>query len=419
MSREPRHNADVFATCVASMTKVVRCVPVLTFLLASTVSAQTALPAPGTDGTIVAGPVSLRPSFALRDVGIDSNIRDDANDPKQDFTLTAEPRLRAAMPAGSGQLTGSATVGFVYYATYKDEQSINQSYEGRFEGTTSRLRPLLGATFVRARERSGYEIDARVLRLESTVSAGAEFKLTSVTSLTGTYSHSTEDYGDSDQVAGTLLQNQLNHDTDVVSANARFAVTPLTTLSIAAERQRDRFDELPLRNAASVRLLPAVEFAPDAIITGRIAIGFRSFRPDDPRLPPFRGVVGDAKVGGLFWGMTRISVDATRDVDYSFDPLTPYFVLASERLTVSQSIGGPLDVIAIAGLDHLHYAVLEGVGLPGPVDRTRTVGGGIGVRLSPSVRFTVIYDFTNRRSSQFNSRDYDRRRLFGSVIYGI
>jgi hypothetical protein len=168
-----------------------------------------------------------------------------------------------------------------------------------------------------------------------------------------------------------------------------------------------------------VRLLPAVEFAPDAIITGRIAIGFRSFRPDDSRIPPFRGVVTDAKVSGLFWGMTRISVDATRDVDYSYDPLTPYFVRASGHLTVSQSIGGPFDIIAMAGLDHLHYAVLEGVGLPRPVDRTRTVGGGIGIRLSPSVRFTVVYDFADRRSSEFDSRDYDRHRLFGSVIYGI
>jgi hypothetical protein len=148
-----------------------------------------------------AGPVGLYPSIVLRDVGYDSNIFIETNDPKGDFTFTTQPRLRAVLPIGSTQLTGSATVGFVYYATYKNQQSINRIFEGRFEGTTSRLRPFLAGALSHARERAGYEIDARVLRRETSVSAGAELKLTGITSLVGSYQHASHEYGDGSRMS--------------------------------------------------------------------------------------------------------------------------------------------------------------------------------------------------------------------------
>jgi hypothetical protein len=153
-------------------------VTVLVLMLAPELHAQGG-PSAGS-APLVAGPVNLFPSFVLRDVGFDSNVLNDAQNPKQDFTATAEPHLRAAMPFGFAQLTGSATVGFVYYATYKTEQSINRRIEGRLEGTTSRLRPFISAVFSHTTERSGYEIDARVLREQPSLSAGAEFKLTGI-----------------------------------------------------------------------------------------------------------------------------------------------------------------------------------------------------------------------------------------------
>ena len=99
---------------------------VLVLMWAPGLTAQTGPSPPAGGATLVVGPVNLYPSIVLRDIGVDSNIRNDADDPKQDFTLTAEPRLRAELPVGSTLLTGSASVGFVYYATYKSQQSINR-----------------------------------------------------------------------------------------------------------------------------------------------------------------------------------------------------------------------------------------------------------------------------------------------------
>src|SRR5262245_48190516 len=92
------------------------------------------------------GPVSLYPSIALRDIGTDSNVRNESDNAKEDFTFTAQPRLKAVTPFGPALWTASATVGLVYYAVYKDEQSVNRQFESRIAGTRGRLRPFVGAT---------------------------------------------------------------------------------------------------------------------------------------------------------------------------------------------------------------------------------------------------------------------------------
>ena len=146
--------------------------------------------------------------------------------------------------------------------------------------------------------------------------------------------------------------------------------------------------------------------------------GFRHFDPQDPRVKGFRGFVGSANTTYTLLGVTRFTFEATRDLEYSFDPATPYYILGAGRLTMSQRIAGPFDIIATAGRDQLKYQDVEGLPVRGRIDRTRTVGGGVGFRLGPSLRLTLIYDVTDRTSSELNRREYHRRRLFAAVTYG-
>ena len=140
--------------------------------------------------TLVVGPVNLYPSIVLRDIGVDSNIRNDA-DIRCRISPSRRSRACGRVPVGATLLPGSVA-GFVYYATYKSQQSINRRFGGRFEGMSSRLRPFFAGSFNHSNERAGYEIDARVLRRETSLSAGAEFKLTGITSVIGEYRHSTQ-----------------------------------------------------------------------------------------------------------------------------------------------------------------------------------------------------------------------------------
>jgi hypothetical protein len=383
-----------------------------------TLAAQTSqLPPPG-EVALLVGPVTLNPSIVLRDVGVDSNVRNEADEPKDDFTLTAQPRLRAAVPFGPTLLTASASVGFVYYASYKEEQSINRLFEGRFEGAPSRLRPFLAASLSHTRERAAYEIDARVLRREAKLSGGAELKFTGITSLVASFSRTTHNYGDDEVFLGTALANQLDRRTEVAGADVRYALTPLTTVSMNIEVQRDRFDSSAVRDADSVRLMPAIEFSQDAVIVGRIAMGFRQFTPRASALAGFSGLVGSANVSYTLLNATTFGVEATRDVMYSFEPATPYYLATSGRLTLSQRIAGPWELIALAGRDRLQYQGLAGLPAVGRIDRTVNIGGGVGFRISPSLRLAIIYDHTERVSNTRVRRAYERRRLFASATLG-
>ena len=166
-----------------------------------------------------------------------------------------------------------------------------------------------------------------MLRRDTSISGGAELKLTGITSLIASFDRTTHDYGDDEVFLGTALANQLDHTSDVAGAELRYALTPLTTVSIDLELQRDRFDTSAVRDADSIRLMPGVHFSPDAVIVGHVAMGFRQFTPRASVLAGFRGLVGSANVSYTLLNMTTFSVDATRDVMYSFEPATPYFLV--------------------------------------------------------------------------------------------
>ena len=391
---------------------------VLSVVWTLTGAAQTSQRPPAGEGAWLVGPVTLYPSIELRDVGFDSNVRNQTDEAKEDFTLTAQPRLRAAVPFGSTLLTASASVGFVYYATYKEEQSVNRLFEGRFEGSPSMLRPFVAASLNHTHERARYEIDARVLRRDAEISGGAELTLTGITSLIASFSRTTHNYGDDEVFLGTALSGQLDHTSDVAGVDVRYAVTPLTTVSVDLEWQRDRFDTSTIRDADSVRVMPGVQFSPGAVLVGSVAMGFREFAPRASVLAGFRGLVGSANVSYTLLNATTFSVEATRDVMYSFEPATPYFLVASGRVTLSQRIGGPYELIALAGQDHLRYQGVDGLPDAGRVDRTSVIGGGVGFRLSPTLRFALIYDRTERVSNRRDHQAYEKRRLFASATIG-
>ena len=95
-----------------------------------------------------------------------------------------------------------------------------------------------------------------------------------------------------------------------------------------------------------------------------------------------------------------------------------YFVVGAGRLTVSQAIAGPFDLIVTAGRERLQYRAVEGSRATGRTDRTRTVGGGVGYRLGRSLRLTLIYDVTSGPRASSRPR-LPAQRLFGSATYGV
>lgn len=369
---------------------------------------------------IQAGPLSLYPSIVLHDIGTDSNVYNDSAVPKDDFTFTVTPRMEAALRFGITRLTGVSAADFVFYQTYKDQQSVNNSLAGRFEVVfPARLRPFVSVGRVKSRDRTGFEIDARALRLETNVMAGTDFELSSITALTAWAQHGDFTYGQGERFLGVELSDQLNHTSNLAAAGVKLSPTPLTTVILAGEVLQDRFKSSPLRNSDSVRVAPAIEFGTNGAITGRASAGYRQFKPVDPRLPEYRGFVASVGVGATVLGVTHFDVQANRDVMYSFIASEPYYLAFGGRVSVSQRILGPFDIIVSGSRQRLHYQALGGALLAGRLETTTSAGGGIGVHVGDRVRFTLTYDRAQRTSSEPGHRDYERRRMLGSVSLGL
>lgn len=391
---------------------------VLAVLGTQTIAGQAPPVLPSTR-VVQAGPASLYPAISLRDVGTDSNVYNDGIAPRQDFTYAVTPRIFAVVPIGSTRFVGTGTGDFVYFQTYKDQQSVNAYFDGRYEVVDARIRPFAAASFGTHRERQGLEIDARARQTQATITFGSDVELTSVTSLTGWVRRETTSWDDDERYAGVSLAVQLNRTTDVLAAGARLHLTPFTQVIAVAEIQRDRFEISPERDADSVRIAPTVEFDNGAVITGRVQAGYRLFRPLSAALQEYQGLVASAGVRYAFAEVTRLYVDGGYDVKYSFDPLQPYYLESGLRLRVIQRIAGPFEAVGVLERWQLRHQQVGGQSFDGRQEDTTTVGGGAGFRMSREMEITFTVDRTERTSSDPVGRNYDRRRVLASISYGL
>src|SRR5204862_2910833 len=122
--------------------------------------------------------------------------------------------------------------------------------------------------YLSTNERPGYEIDARVRRREYGVSGKVEVRAFSKTFFGVTGSTLNVKYADDTLFYGQSLQEDLNRKTVGYGVTLRHEVTPLTSLSLNASRQEDRFEFNPLRDADSTSVTGGVSFDPHALVKG-------------------------------------------------------------------------------------------------------------------------------------------------------
>ena len=235
------------------------CVAALLALSASPTSAQSSLILPSTR-VLQAGPLSFYPTLALRDAGTDSNVYSDSAGIKGDFTYTVVPRLYVVLPMGDTRFVATGFGNFVYYQTYKDQQSISGTFQGRYEVMGPGFRPYAIAGFADRRERRGYEIDARVRQRQTMMSVGAEMDVTAKAALLGWAGHVETAWDRNAQYFGAYLSDQLDYTSNTFTGGARFRASPLTTVSLTTEYKRDLFDRRTIRDADAHLLGPSLDF---------------------------------------------------------------------------------------------------------------------------------------------------------------
>jgi hypothetical protein len=225
-------------------------------------------------------------------------------------------------------------------------------------------------------------------------------------------------YDGDEMFRGVNLGEALNGRSDAVLAAVEVELTPLTTVSLHGEQAQDRFDLSPARDADSSRLVLTAATNPLALISGRASLGVRAFRPLSAEVPDYTGVTAAIAVGYTAGEATRLNLTLDRDLRYSFDELTPYYISTGGRLTVTQQLVGRVDAQVFGGLERIAYEARLDTLDPGGTDDIRVFGGGLGYRLGDGPRLALNADRT-RRSSPHDRRAYARSRVYTSLSYGF
>jgi len=171
--RTSLRSAACLRLVLASIAGVLLCVNVA--------AAQSTEPDPWEQARWRFGPLAVTPTVQLRNLGVDTNVFNEVNDPKKDFTTTVAGGADWWLRLGRARLLGTDVVEGVYFATYASERSINYFHRLTFEYPLNRIRPYVGGSYVNTKDRPGYEIDARARHTEWGTRAGVAIRATGKT----------------------------------------------------------------------------------------------------------------------------------------------------------------------------------------------------------------------------------------------
>ncbi|MFO7533041.1 MAG: outer membrane beta-barrel protein [Candidatus Limnocylindrales bacterium] len=216
---------------------------------------------------------------------------------------------------------------------------------------------------------------------------------------------------------GTRLAQTLNREARGVEFTLRHRVTPLTTLALRSEVLEERFELSPARNSDSRRVMPGVEFAPQALIKGSAYVGYRKFTPLSPdALPEFGGVVADLGLSYALLGSTVFGATYRRDLTYSYSELQPFFIDNAFGVSIRRALGGRFDLLLSGDRHKYDYEnlVTAGPDLAPRVDTTWAYGASLGYRLGRDSRIGFGVSHLQREST-IESRSYKNLR-FGTTF---
>ena len=383
-----------------------------------------AQPAPGeADAARVhIGPLSLKPTFAITNIGVDGNVfnQADVDHPRQDFTITASPKTDWWVRAGRSTVSGSVKEDFVYYKTFSSERSINGAYQAAVTVPFNRLTLRGGGGYTETRERFGFEVDARAQHTESVFQGGADLRAFGKTSFKLNASRTRVKFADDAVFLGNSLGVELDRVMTGGSVAVQHRLTPFTSLSVTVDRTQDRFEFSPLRDSDSTSVMGGVEFATSALIGGSASFGYRNFAPLSADLAGFQGANALINLAYVAHGWARLGLEAVRDVRFSYQAAEPYYVLSGVTGTISQHVFGPFDGVGRVGYQQLAYQGRLGATDPGKdrVDIVRTLGGGIAYRIGREMHIGFNVD-NQQRTSVLQDRRYAGLRYGTSVTYGF
>ena len=373
------------------------------------------------------GPFRIAPSIGVS-TGVDTNVFNDRIDPKEDWTTSVNPRANVWFRLGPIGAQVQHSSSFVNFREYSQQGGLGTTNTARLDLPLNRTALFAVQTFSSRFERPNIEIDARVRHREDVLQAGLDVRASGKTTLRLDATRSLHLFDDEAIFEGVNLASSLNSRVESGRLSLRHQATALTTFVLSGEATREHFaaSEASFRNSESVRVSPGVELDPRALIGGRAYVGYRRFIITSGLAPRFTGVVASAELSSTIRGATRLTLQANRDVAYSYESTGAYYLQTGVAVTVTHRLGQNWDLTAQAGFQNLNYerwafpTTIPPLvrALPPRFDTVENYRGGIGYRLGESMLLGVTYDF-NRRTSTRDRRAFEGARILSVFSYGL
>jgi len=368
------------------------------------------------------GPLWMNPTLSLTNAGIDTNVFNESDDqnPKRDLTLTVTPQTQAWLGMGRTWVTGVVKEDLVWFKKYSNQRTANHSYTVGWLIPLTRISFDVSGSWLTTHERPGFEIDARAGRKEHAFTGSVEIRGLSQTLFGVRGEQRNVDFADDATFLGESLNQELNRTSTSAAFTVRHELTPLTSVTIDAGRRLDRFESASRRDSDSTFVNVGLQFDPFALVSGRAQFGVRDFTPLSSDVPAFRGATAAVNLTYVALGSTRLGVQITRDVQYSFDINQPYYLQTGTQLSLGQQIYGPVDMEGRVSLQRLAYRDREGAAIEAPerVDHSRIYGFGFGYRMGQDVRVAFNVD-KNNRDSALERRRYHGLKYGTAITYGF
>ncbi len=369
------------------------------------------------------GPLGITPALTVTS-GVDTNVFNEDDEPKSDVTTAVNPRAQVWFRMRRLVLDVRNSTDVVSFKQYSGQGGLSTRNDVRLELPVNRVRFSLTNSFASTQQRASLEIDTRGRRRANTLAAEADVRATAKTTLRLTAGRSTTAFDDEASFLGVSLAKALNQRVESATASLRYQPTGVTTLILEAETTRDKFEFSSERDSTSFRVAPGVEFAPRALISGRAYVGYRRFTITSGLAPEFTGPVALVELASTIRVATRVSVQVNRDVAYSFDVTTPYYVTVGGGGSITQRIAENWDVTATAARQRLNYRTNTTTVLPatadqgpGRSDSVDTYTGAVSYHLNRSMSLGMTVGHM-RRTSGLARRNYEGTRVLGQFTYG-
>lgn len=369
------------------------------------------------------GPFYFNPSLNIDNIGIDDNVFLDpeTGEPRSDFGFSMTPRLGTQLPLASRALLSFNVAPQVqYYQEYKEAQSVFHNVSSRADLFLGRVGAFGTAAVRIGRQRPNNEIDTRPSHRRVSFEGGLGYTPLPKLTFEAAAFRNTTAFDADEAFGGTRLKDTLDEETDGVRAAIRQDLTPKTSVQVQATSARTRFAFSPIRDSQTYRVAPGVKFALTALISGSAHVGYMWFEPENAALPAFSGVSADLDLSYTLLEATRFTVTWSRDLAYSYEARQPYYVVNGLGGRIRRQIAGRVDAILAYTQSESSYTAIAP--LESDVQRldiTRVYSADLGARLTRRSRVGLRYTQSDRRSNDQRSRDYDRRQIGLSYMYGM